>query len=175
MPHELSPNILFVIIALAGFMILLTIAALSDIATMTIPNWISVALVCLFPVAAIAAGLHWTQLAVHFAIAGIIFAAGFAMFAFNIVGGGDVKVFTAASLWTGAAALGDFAIATALAGGLLAFLMLAMRKTAKPNDTRPAFLNRLLDPARGIPYGVAIAAGAIFTLLQHPLALSLRI
>lgn len=175
MPHELSPDIVFVILALAGFTILLTIAALNDIATMTIPNWVSVALVCLFPVAAIAAGMHWTQLATHFAVAVVIFAAGFAMFAFNIVGGGDVKAFAAASLWTGAAALGDFALTTAIAGGVLAIVMLAMRKLAKPNERQPAFLNRLLDPARGIPYGVAIAAGAFLTLLQHPLAASLRI
>jgi Flp pilus assembly protein protease CpaA len=40
----------------------------------------------------------------------------------------------------------------------------------KPADTRPAFLNRLLDPAKGIPYAVAIAVGAIVSLPAQPVA-----
>jgi Flp pilus assembly protein protease CpaA len=40
----------------------------------------------------------------------------------------------------------------------------------KPAEGQPAFLNRLLDRKRGAPYGVAIAAGAIFALMQTPFA-----
>jgi prepilin peptidase CpaA len=174
MAFPLTPDTIVIAGALAGFCGLLIVAAVSDIATMTIPDWVSVALIALFPVAALLAGLPWTVIVLHLCGAGAIFLAGFAMFALNIAGGGDVKVFTAASLWTGSAALGAFAFATALAGGVLALFILLARNLNKPQDGRPAFINRLLDPARGIPYGVAIACGGCVTLAQQPIASLLR-
>jgi prepilin peptidase CpaA len=53
------------ILALAAFAGLLIYAACSDIASLTIPNWISLALVALFPVAALAAGLSFTDIGLH--------------------------------------------------------------------------------------------------------------
>ena len=42
---------------------LLVTAAFWDVATMTIPNWLSLAVAALFPIAAIAAGLPWWVIA----------------------------------------------------------------------------------------------------------------
>jgi prepilin peptidase CpaA len=81
--------------------------------------------------------------------AAAVFLAGGAAFRFRMLGGGDVKLFAAAALWLGAAALGPFVLATALAGGALALGFLLAR------HLRPDGL------AAGLPYGIAIAAGGI--------------
>jgi len=61
---------------------------------------------------------------------------------------------------------------TTIAGGALAIMAVAARRLAQPSPTGPAFLNRLLSPERGIPYGVAIAAGAIAALPASRIASS---
>jgi prepilin peptidase CpaA len=170
-PMPLDP--LFAGACLAGFVALVTIAAASDIATMTIPNWVSIAAALLFPLAGWLAGLSAAQIGLHLGVGVFVFALGFALFSFGVLGGGDVKVITAVSIWTGLAALMDFAFAMTLAGGALAAGLLLARKAVRPADSRPAFLNRLLDPARGIPYAVAIAIGAAVSLPSQPVAQAL--
>lgn len=82
-----------------------------------------------------------------------VFAAGVAAFHFGVFGGGDAKLLAAGALWTGAASVGPFLFATALAGGLLAlgFLIWVPLARAAGRDVR-----RL-----ALPYGVAISAGGI--------------
>jgi Flp pilus assembly protein protease CpaA len=53
---------------------------------------------------------------------------------------------------------------TALAGGVLAVLIIVMRTFPWPDRLRKRV--RVLQPRAGIPYGIAIAAGAIITSLQ---------
>lgn len=161
--ESLAPA-LFVVV----FLGLVLFAAASDIRSMTIPNWVSIALAIVFPIAAFTAHLSWAEIGLHTATGVVVFLAGFALFAMGVLGGGDVKVIAAASLWTGTAALAPFAFWTTAAGGVLALVMLLARRAAKPDDAHPAFLNRLLDPAKGIPYAVAIAVGAIASLPAQP-------
>lgn len=158
---------------LAVFVGLVLFAALSDIATMEIPNWVSIAVAALFPLAALLAHLSPLQISLHVAVGLVVFLAGFGFFALGILGGGDVKVIAAASIWTGAAAFSPFTLATALAGGALAFVMIVARRTTGPSDSHPAFLNRLLNPQNGIPYAVAIAAGVIASLPAQPIVRAL--
>jgi prepilin peptidase CpaA len=152
----------------AAFLGLVLFAAASDIGSMTIPNWVSIALALLFPLAAISAQMPWPQIGLHAGVGVLVFLAGFALFSMGVLGGGDVKVIAGVSVWTGVSALAPFAFWTTAAGGVLALIVLLARKAATPADTRPAFVNRLLDPARGIPYAVAIAVGAIASLSQQP-------
>ena len=160
-------------ICLVSFVGLVLYAAISDIATMTIPNWVSIAVALLFPLAAFLAHLTPLQIGVHVGIGMLMFLAGFALFSVGVLGGGDVKVIAAASVWTGLAALTPFAYATTIAGGVLAVAMIVARKLAKPSDALPGFLNRLLGPENGIPYAVAIAAGALASLPDQPLVRAL--
>jgi prepilin peptidase CpaA len=152
----------------AAFLGLVLFAAASDIGSMTIPNWVSIALALVFPLAALSAQMPWPQIGLHAGVGVLVFLAGFALFAMGVLGGGDVKVIAAVSVWTGVSALAPFAFWTTAAGGVLALTVLLARKAAAPADTRPPFLNRLLDPARGIPYAVAIAVGAIASLSRQP-------
>ena len=149
---------------LVAFVGLMFAAAAHDIASMTIPNWISIALALAFPVAALSAGYSLGALGWQIGFGLAALAIVFVMFHLNLMGGGDAKLIAAASLWLGVAAAPMFIVWTTIAGALLAVVALAARRALAPSPTGPAFLNRLLSPERGIPYGVAICAGALVAL-----------
>jgi prepilin peptidase CpaA len=155
--------------ALIGVVALLMAAAISDIATMQIPNWISIAAAAAYPPLAIAAGQDVGAIFWHIACGAVIFAAGFFLFGLGVLGGGDVKVFAAAGVWTGFASLASFLAVTFITGGILALGMLILRRWITPGPTLPRFLNRLVDHARGVPYAVAIAVGGLTTALSWPI------
>ena len=97
----------------------------------------------------LASGAGVGAAALDLAAATAVFVAGAVAFRFRLLGGGDVKLIAAAALWLGAAALGPFLLATALAGGALAVGFLLARHARREGL------------AAGLPYGIAIAAGGI--------------
>lgn len=141
-------------------------AAVSDATSFTIPNWISLALLAIFPFAALAAGVPLPTMGLHLALAFAALLAGMAMFALRWIGGGDAKLLAATVLWLGPPAMPDFLLGMALLGGGLAIVLLALRSDVlRPMVLLgPRWVNRLADPGKGIPYGVAIAAGALLAL-----------
>jgi prepilin peptidase CpaA len=149
---------------------LILYAAASDIARMTIPNWVSIAAAALFPPAAFLAGMPLHEIGLHIACGILVLAVGFGLFHLRVLGGGDVKVFTATAMWTGFSSLGAFLTITFIAGGALALVMLGLRRLVAPGPALPAFFNRLMDKTRGVPYAVAIAAGALITCLSWPIS-----
>jgi len=151
-------------LALALVAALLIAAAVSDVATMKIPNWVSIGLALIFPIAAIASGMDWKTVAVHGGFAFAVLVLCFLLFQANIMGGGDAKLIAAASLWTGLAAFPAFAFWTAVTGAFVAIALVLARRRFAPDDTRPAFVNRLLRKRGGLPYGVAIALGGFVAL-----------
>lgn len=169
----MTPELFIAGACLLGFLALMVGAAASDIATMEIPNWVSIAAVLLFPAAAALAGLSWAQIGLHLGVGLLAFVAGFALFSLGVLGGGDVKVIAAVCVWTGFAAFTPFAFAMTLAGGALAATMLLARKFAQPAQGRPPFVNRLLDGDNGIPYAVAIAIGVMASAPALPVAQAL--
>lgn len=141
---------------------LMIAAGLKDLTTMTIPNWISVALLAGFVPAALLVGLGPAQIAVHLGVALAALAVGAGLFALGWLGGGDAKLMAAASLWLGLGGAVHFILWTALIGGLFSVLLLAVRARVTPVlAVGPAWLSRLLQPKGDIPYGVAIAGGAL--------------
>lgn len=152
------------LLPLAPFVLLLLIAAGSDIATMTIPNWVSIAMAALFPVVALALGMPLMQIGLHLLCGAAMLVICYLLFSAKIMGGGDAKLIAAAAIWTGFGALGPFVLWIALVGGLIALVLLITRKWVKPDPARPAFLNRLLKPRGGVPYAVAIMAGGLAVL-----------
>ncbi|HVY02204.1 MAG TPA: prepilin peptidase [Caulobacterales bacterium] len=158
------------LLALLSFAGLLLWAAAADIATMEIPNRISILAACLYPVAALALGDTWQAIAAHLATGAGALLLAYILFSIGVFGGGDAKMIAAAAIWTGPLVFMQFLFFTALAGGLLTVTVLATRGVLRPADSRPSFMNRLLQPAGGVPYAVAIAAGGMAVLLQLPLA-----
>jgi prepilin peptidase CpaA len=139
--------------------------AVYDAATLTIPNWISLLLVVLFPLVALVAGLSWAEAGIHFAVGFAALLAGIGLFAAGIIGGGDAKLFAAIALYVGAAGFGFYVFAVALAGGALALTLVAVRWSARfVANERLDWLRHLVKRGAGIPYGIAIAGGGLFVL-----------
>lgn len=136
-----------------------------DVATFTIPNWISLALLILFPFVAIAADLTWAEAGIHAGMGLASLVVGIVLFAGRIIGGGDAKLFAAVSLYVGFAWFGIYVFAVAVAGGLLAVTVLALRQAAAYGvGAQFPWVQNFAKSSVGIPYGVAIAAGGLFVL-----------
>jgi prepilin peptidase CpaA len=137
-------------------------AGLRDLTTMTIPNWISGVLVVGFFPAALAVGLPLTTVLVHVGVAFAALLIGMGLFATRVIGGGDAKLMAAACLWLGVSGSGFFVLWTGLAGGLFCLLLVFARTQVRPYVAGgPQWVHHLLEPKGDIPYGVAIAAGAL--------------
>ena len=158
------------LLALLPFPALVIVAALRDATSMTIPNWISVSLAGAFLIAALFVRLPLPFLGTA-ALAGVVvLAAGVAMFALRWLGGGDAKLLAACALWLGWSGLTPLIIYTGVAGGVLTLSLLASRRAAEVYALRgPAWVDRLLTPGGDVPYGIAIAAGALAAFPQSPL------
>jgi len=141
------------------------LAALSDVTRYTIPNWLTGAIALAFPLVAVWAGLPPVVILIHIGVG--IFALGMGMFFFALgwLGGGDAKLVAGAALWAGPTGVWIFALAAALAGGALTLFLLFFRKLPLPPVlAAQAWIARLHDHEAGIPYGVALAAGALYAL-----------
>ncbi|HYE43996.1 MAG TPA: prepilin peptidase [Caulobacteraceae bacterium] len=144
------------------FAALVIAGALSDVATMTIPNWISGVLVVAFFPAALAAGLPVGEVAGHVGVGFVALLLGMVMFALRWIGGGDAKLMAAAALWLGVAGTPQFLLWTGITGGLFALLLMQARAVGQVYVGRaPRWVGRLLEPKGDIPYGVALCAGAL--------------
>jgi prepilin peptidase CpaA len=153
---------ILVIVALPAILI---VAAAWDVSSFTIPNFLSLALIGVFALFAIAAGLNMGTIGGHLlaGLAGLVI--GFTLFALGWIGGGDAKLFAAIALWLGFHDLMDYALLASVFGGALTLLLLALRQWPLPQIlARQTWVLRLHDTRSGIPYGVALAAGAFILL-----------
>jgi prepilin peptidase CpaA len=147
---------------LAILPVIAVLAGVRDLTTMTIPNWMSLVLLAAFIPAALLAGLGWQALLFHLGIGVVALIIGVGLFALGVIGGGDAKLMAALSLWMGPDGVLIFALWTAVVGGLFSLgLILARNQFSALAPAAPAWLGRLLEPKGDIPYGVAIAAGAL--------------
>ena len=160
----MSPQHLL-LLTLIAFPVLVVVAAARDVRSYTIPNWISIALVGAFvPAAAagLAAGMPAAAIAACAGVGGGALLAGIVLFTLRWIGGGDAKLLAAAALWVGLPGLTPFLFWTAMAGGALSmFLIAARRRRAAPAGGGEHWYSRLLTHGEPIPYGVAIAVGAL--------------
>jgi prepilin peptidase CpaA len=150
------------ILLLAIFPAAVIFAAIRDLTTFTIPNWISLVLIVAFFPIALISHLPLASLGASVIIGVLALALGVAMFAVGWIGGGDAKLFAASALWLGWPALLPFLMWTGLAGGALAVTLLWSRKLANHYPSAgPAWFGRLMTPGGEAPYGVAIAIGGL--------------
>jgi prepilin peptidase CpaA len=156
------------------FPALAVVAALKDVTSYTIPNWISLALVVAFAPAALASGASLTTMGLCLAAGLAALLAGMGMFAAGWIGGGDAKLFAASVLWLGWPAAAPFMLVTAMAGGALTLGLLSLRSGwFEPILAgSPAWIRKLGSKGGDIPYGVAIAVGALAAFPQGALALA---
>jgi prepilin peptidase CpaA len=147
---------------LSLFPALMAFAAASDLITMTISNRVSLLLAAAFLALALASGMAAHDILSHLGAGAAVLAAAFACFAMGWVGGGDAKVAAAAALWFGFGQLLDYLLYASLLGGALTLLLLQFRQWPLPYQfAGQAWLTRLHAKESGIPYGIALAIGAL--------------
>jgi prepilin peptidase CpaA len=160
-----STTLLCVLLAL-----LLCFAALHDIATRTVPNWVSVGILsCAIMLHAFAGGLIGGLL-----VGLLVLIITFFFWRRGWLGGADVKLLAATSAAMPFAMFGVLLIATAFAGGLVAvvYLVLGLLVKRPSPGARATLLRRVLKAEAWrihhhapLPYATAIAIGALFTLI----------
>lgn len=133
-------------------------ATLTDLKARVIPNQIPFAIVALAPLFWIANGTaFWpgSALMIGQSLACLVVFGAF--FSRGLMGGGDVKLIAALALWFPGIALLNFLVLMSVLGGLLTLAQLLIAKLRKSED-----------PIE-VPYGVAIAAAALWALFdtQH--------
>lgn len=147
--------------------VLMLMVMITDFTRFLIPNKLVLAVLAVYPL---------MLLLVHFrpdwywdiAIALAMLAVGFALFALRLMGGGDIKLLFACSLFVGKKAFLPFVIGVALWGGALALGLLFARelvpfiyaKLGKKPDSIP----RVFTAGQPAPYGLAIAASFLWLL-----------
>ncbi|WP_344692242.1 A24 family peptidase [Sphingomonas cynarae] len=141
-------------LALAAVALLLS-AGIEDARTRLIANRKSVALVLLAPLWWWANGASlWPGVAMQLALAIVTFGVFAAAFHVGAMGGGDVKLIAALSLWLPPMLLMGMLVTMSLAGGVVTLAMLVDKRC-----------RRHADPVE-VPYGVAIAIAGILTLRE---------
>ncbi len=145
---------------------LLTIAALSDLATLRIPNWISIAIVAGFALAAPLAGLSLARIGLHAGIGSAMLMVGFFIFARGWAGAGDIKLLVATVFWMGPTFALDYVSFAAVLGGVLAVLVLALQYFVPMFAPGCRLARHLHERGNTLPYGIALSAGALLVYPQ---------
>jgi prepilin peptidase CpaA len=135
---------------------ILVIAAVIDVRTFTISNRLNLTVALLAPVYWASVALApWPGIAVQLATGGAVFLVLAGAFYAGMMGGGDVKLAAALSLWFSPASTVKFLVLMSIAGGVLTLVVLAWHRSRK-REGRPE-----------VPYGVAIAFGGLAILTQR--------
>lgn len=151
------------LLVLTLFPTLVIAAAIGDLLTMRIPNWLNAAVaLSVLPMAALA-GMPLDVVQWHLLAGVVMLVFGFGLFARGYVGGGDAKLMAAAGLWVGWSALLPFVLVTTLAGGALAVVYKLYQLVRTEQEVRDfVWLRRVLRSDLELPYGIAIAVGAVW-------------
>jgi len=149
-------NDAFTGILLATLAAMLIFAAVVDIRTFTISNRLNAAVALMAPLYWLSVGLDpWPGMALQVAAGIVVFIVLAGAFYAGMMGGGDVKLAAALALWFPPLGIMKFLVFMSIAGGVLTLVVLAWHRI-KNREGRPE-----------IPYGVAIAAGALPILTQR--------
>lgn len=150
---------------------LLAVAALRDLETRRIPNAVTGTLLAS---GLVAQGLFFGGRAALAAAGAVAIAGAIHVIPWTqrLLGGGDLKLAAAAAAWTGLHQLPLFLLATALFGGVVSIVAVADRLRVRARSPLATIvgIRSSFAAARGtpVPYGVAIAAGALVALIWRP-------
>jgi prepilin peptidase CpaA len=149
-------NFGFTDILLGLLALILVVAAVIDVRTRTISNRLNIAVAALAPLYWWSVSLPlWPGIASHVAVAAGVFLLFAIAFFVGMMGGGDVKLAAALALWFSPLGTLRFLVFMSIAGGLLTVLVLVIHRL-RSKEGKPE-----------VPYGVAIAIGALAILAQR--------
>lgn len=178
---------------IAGFAVLLLLAAWIDLRARRIPNWLTGGVVALYPIYLMLGQTPSGWLGALGAALAVLLV-GLALFSRGAIGGGDVKLIAGVTLWAGLEHLALFALVTSLAGGGLALLSIGYQRWHFLVDAHLAGLGwkpasapsvprglgssecagggqdrgapSAVHEGASLPYGIAIAAGGLAVIAQ---------
>jgi prepilin peptidase CpaA len=134
---------------------MLVVAAVGDLRSRIIPNWLNLAIALgALPFWWLSDLALWPDIAVRIGIAVLLLAIFAGLFAIGAMGGGDVKLIAALALWLPPPSIVELLLIMSIAGGALTLVMLIghrLRKSATKLE---------------VPYGVAIAFGGMWLIGQ---------
>ncbi len=136
--------------------LLLVVAAVIDVRTLTISNRLNLGVALMAPLYWWSAHLPlWPDIGIQVAIAAGVFALLAVAFYAGMMGGGDVKLAAALALWFSPQSTLRFLVFMSIAGGLLTLVVVGLHRLKK-KPGKPE-----------VPYGVAIAVGGLIILIQR--------
>ena len=152
--------------------ILLIVAAMGDVMSLRIPNWLTALTALLFFPMAFLTSIPMAEFESHLLAGIILFAVGFIFFQFGLFGGGDAKLMAAAGLWFGTSQTLPFLAATALAGGALALVvggwsvLLLTWEIQGKEESFGTLGKKIRGMKPNVPYGIAFAIGGILAFRE---------
>lgn len=143
-------------ILLVGLAAILVVAAAIDVRTFTISNRLNLTVALLAPLYWLSIALPlWPDVGVQLAAGAAVFIVFAGAFYAGMMGGGDVKLAAALTLWFAPIEVLHFLVVMSISGGLLTLVVLGLHKVRRKAG----------QPE--VPYGVAIAFGGLFILAQR--------
>jgi len=159
------------ILVIVSFAATLAYVSYTDFIRLEISNKASLFISVLFLPSAVMADIPFAAIGMHYLYGVAFLVAGAALFAFGLIGGGDVKLLAAVAIWFELTDLGQLVILVVLLGGGLALLMLVAQK--KPGLARllgsPPWLDIKEGRKQPIPYGIAISLATIIMMEHLPI------
>lgn len=157
MPNHFTEN--WTLICHTLLLGVLVVIMLSDLRCRIVSNThvglvVGLCMICLF-----AEGTSWAVLGTRLALSALVALPLFILFSARFMGGGDVKLIVAGTLWLSPLEVVNFLIYTALLGGVIG-VVVQIRNSLRPQGIRP-FKRRQL----GVPYAVAISLALIIVLV----------
>lgn len=165
---SLQVVLLLLLLGLAG------IAALTDLRSYRIPNRISLAIAAGYPIFAITGGADWRS---GLLAGAIVFAIGVFLYSRDLMGGGDVKLLAAVSLWAGTDLVLPMVVIITMTGGIMSlfewirtggFNRFLARHIPTMDDTLVMTVTR---ERAVVPYAAAILAGVLYVALSRSILL----
>jgi prepilin peptidase CpaA len=149
MQGDFSPILLWLLA------VMLLVAAIGDLRSREISNWLNGSIACLAIPFWFSLGMSpWPDMAIQLAIGVTVFAAFATLYHFGGIGGGDVKMIAALSLWFPFGSLVTVLVVMSLAGGVLTLGMIIRQRMLKTSEKIE------------IPYGVAIAFAGLWAIAE---------
>lgn len=157
------------LIALAVLAAALLGAAYTDVRQYLIPNRYPAAITVAY--ALFATGHPLAQGLWSLAAGLLMLAVGIILLATRVMGGGDIKLLAATTLWAGPWLAPSFFMIVAFAGAAIALTWLTPLRRLMPaapaSLVAPETSGRRARLAQPVPYGVAITAGGLYVAAIH--------
>lgn len=158
----LFPEILAVIL-------LSVYAATTDVRRLEIDNWVSAAIIALFVLFAATAAAPIPVVS-HIVAMALTLIMGLVAHRAGVMGGGDIKLLTALSLWAGIHGLPALLLGTSIAGAIVAIATLWLHKNQTVcTGTGLAWIEAARTDTPHVAYGIAIAIGAVILFTTTPM------